>query len=108
MADVLFGARKRGKPRGADFWTEARLVELGARRYELKKGDKNLTEAMIAEIISRKEPFRAYRNERSEQIRQRLPAARKLYRRFVLAEEEAKSWDHVDLPDDDEIYDEYG
>ena len=106
-ASIYYKKEVYGVMRGYEGMIDGDLVKLGARRYELKKGDKNLTEAMIAEIISREEPFRAYRNERSEQIRQRLPAARKLYRRFVLAEEEAKSWDHVDLPDDDEIYDEY-
>jgi hypothetical protein len=75
MADELFGTRKRGKPHGADFWTEARLLDLGARRYELKRGNKHLTESKIAEIISKEEPFRAYKDGHHEQSGYPKPAS---------------------------------
>jgi hypothetical protein len=110
MAEELFGQRTKGKPAGKkDFWTDARLANLGARRYELKKGDKNLTEARIAEIISKEEPFRAYKDN-YEQIRQRLPGARKRYREYLKEQESNRSleaaYEAFD-PSDDWFHDEY-
>lgn len=106
MAEELFGQRTKGKPAGKkDFWTDARLFELGERRYELKKGDKHLTEERIAQIISKEEPFRAYKDN-SEQIRQRLPKARKQYREALKQWESDRILEYAE-PDDDWFHDEY-
>jgi hypothetical protein len=106
MAEELFGQRAKGKPAGKkDFWTDARFSDLGARRYELKKGDKRLTEREIAEIISKEEPFRAYKNN-PEQIRQRLPEARKRYNKALSDAQWDEIREHVDI-DPNPPYDEY-
>ena len=36
MAEELFGSRAKGRRKGKKTWTEARIFELGLRRYELK------------------------------------------------------------------------
>jgi hypothetical protein len=110
MAYELFGKRKKGRPHGKDFWTDEVLLTLGARRYELIRGDTSLTNAQIAEIVSKEEPFRAAYKSRSEQIRQHLPAARRKYSELLQEQRDKAIWDAYDSSrgdDGDDRRDEY-
>ena len=85
-------------------------IRTGVAAIRAKKLDKRLTETQIADRLSREPEFGEYKG-RPEQIRQRLPEARKIYKEHLKQERMDEIYDGAmaayDPADDDWFHDEY-
>jgi hypothetical protein len=76
MAEVLFPDPGRGRKRGAKTWDSEKHLQLGFAYYEVKEERPHLSDAKIAEIISKRPEFNGY-SKNHELLRQRLGEAKR-------------------------------
>jgi len=83
LAEELFGKRRRGPKSGNQKWDAARFLELGRLYEELKRECPRTSDSELAETIAADPAFEEYRNN-PEQIRQRIPEARRRFLKYQI------------------------
>jgi hypothetical protein len=76
LADIAFGVRKLGRPKGTDRWNSASLFMLGFHEYQLKRKNPDLTDSKVSKLIKAAHAS-SYRDTTAEAIRTELPRARR-------------------------------